>query len=122
MRFAKNYSRALTTLLAYGLHWLVPYRERHLRQGAEATSLEAGAFDQRSTQFMGRAFLLSLLVMVVAPFLNIGRVGRIYRPQVSGWCGIGLMVCGIGLRTWANRTLRRFYTRTLRCDGAARAC
>ncbi len=33
-----------------------------------------------------------------------------------GWSGIALVLLGLSLRVWANRTLGQFYTRTLRVN------
>jgi protein-S-isoprenylcysteine O-methyltransferase Ste14 len=107
-------SRLITTLLAYALLGVFIALERRLRQGQAARSLETGAFDRESTRMVGRAFLISTLGLLLAPGLNMLRRGRTSISPTAGWVGLGLMVSGIGLRTWANTTLGAFYTRTLR--------
>ena len=87
--------------------------ERLVREGQEAPSLAFGPFDRGSTRLLGAAFLIAMLVLVLAPVLNAFQLGTISWTAV-GWVGIGLMVSGIALRFWATRVLGRYYTRTLR--------
>jgi protein-S-isoprenylcysteine O-methyltransferase Ste14 len=87
--------------------------ERLTRQGQEAKSLEIRPFDRGSTRLLGLAFLVALLLLLVAPVLNALQIGSIDSTAV-GWVGIGVMVGGIALRFWATRALGRYYTRTLR--------
>jgi protein-S-isoprenylcysteine O-methyltransferase Ste14 len=107
-------SGLITTLLAYALLGVFFALERRLRQGQSAQSLETGVFDRESTRVLGRAFLTSMLGLLLAPGLNLLRRGRTTISPVAGWAGLGLMVSGIGLRAWANTVLGAFYTRTLR--------
>jgi protein-S-isoprenylcysteine O-methyltransferase Ste14 len=104
----------ITTLLAYALLGVFFVLERRLRQGESAQSLEAGAFDRKSTRVVGGAFLISMLSLLLAPGLNMLRRGRTSISPIAGWVGLGLMMSGISLRAWANTTLGAFYTRTLR--------
>src|SRR5262249_2339689 len=85
-----------------------------MRQGEQAKSLKTEQFDRRSTRFIGKAFLLAMLVLIADPVLNAFQVGRLAKGSDAGWVGIGVMLGGIALRSWANRTLGEFYTSTLR--------
>jgi len=87
--------------------------ERVLRQGEAARSLQADQTDQGSSRLLWTIGLLNLLLVLLAPLLNTYGLGD-WQSSLAGWVGIGLMVCGISLRTWAARTLGQFYTRTLR--------
>jgi protein-S-isoprenylcysteine O-methyltransferase Ste14 len=107
-------SPMLTTGLAYLLLGLFFTLERRLRQGQSAQSLDAEASDRNSTRLIGGALLSSMLAMLLAPLLNRLQRGQSALPTACGWVGLGLMLSGIGLRTWANKTLGAFYTRTLR--------
>src|SRR5262249_24546636 len=86
----------------------------------QAQSLDAGAADRNSTRLIGAALLASMLAMLLAPLLNRLRRGQNAIPTSLGWAGLGLMLSGIGLRTWANKTLGAFYTRTLRVTAEQR--
>jgi protein-S-isoprenylcysteine O-methyltransferase Ste14 len=106
----------LSTLAAYGLIVCFLVMERLARQGKEAKSLECGPFDRGSTRLLGGAFLAAMVILLLAPVLNVLQVGAM-GPTAVGWVGIGLMLSGIALRFWAARVLGRFYTRTLRIAG-----
>jgi protein-S-isoprenylcysteine O-methyltransferase Ste14 len=108
-------SSMLTTGLAYMLLGVFFALERRLRQGQSAQSLETGAFDRKSTRIIGGAFLISMLVLLLAPVLNMRRRGSI-NSAAAAWFGLGLMASGMALRAWANTTLGAFYTRTLRVE------
>jgi protein-S-isoprenylcysteine O-methyltransferase len=101
-----------TTVCAYVLIVLFLVVERRLRQGKEAASLEAGAFDRGSTRYIGYAFAVTFGMLLLAPVLNLLEVASINAPAV-GWIGLVLMIVGLALRYWASVTLGAFYTRTL---------
>jgi protein-S-isoprenylcysteine O-methyltransferase Ste14 len=107
-------SRIVIIGLAYALLGVFFALERRLRKGQLAQSLETSAFDRKSTRIVGGALLISMLSMLLAPCLNLLRRGRTSISPATGLLGLGLMVSGISLRTWANATLGSFYTRTLR--------
>jgi len=102
----------LTTVMAYLLIGCFLVLERALRQGQQATSLEAGEADRGSTRRLGEAFAFTVLALLMAPALNVLYIGRL--PSRTGWIGVGIMLSGLALRWWAHQTLGRFYTRTLR--------
>jgi protein-S-isoprenylcysteine O-methyltransferase Ste14 len=102
----------LSTVAAYLLIACFVVLERRLRQGQQASSLEAEESDRGTTRRLGLAFAFTVLVLLMAPALNAFEIGRL--SSRAGWTGVGLMVFGLGLRFWANRTLGRFYSRTLR--------
>ena len=103
----------MTTLLAYLLIALFLFLEGRLRRGRSAKSLERGQSDRGSTGLIGGAFLVTGLALLGAPVLNHSGVARVHAGTL-GWVGLGIAILGIALRVWANRTLGRFYTRTLR--------
>jgi protein-S-isoprenylcysteine O-methyltransferase Ste14 len=103
----------LTTILAYLLVALFSIGEGRFRQGSEAQAREPGTADRRSTELLGAAYAFAILCLLAAPLLNLRSVGRISTAWAS-WPGVVLVLCGIALRVWANLTLGRFYTRTLR--------
>src|SRR5262249_44412664 len=88
--------------------------QRLLRRGEQAKSLRPGREDRGTTILLGIAFGLSLLALVLAPFLNAVEVARLELGPASGWTGIAMMVAGLALRWWASVVLGRFYTSTLR--------
>jgi protein-S-isoprenylcysteine O-methyltransferase len=107
-------SSMLTTGLAYLLLGLFFTLERRLRQGQSAQSLDTDASDRNSTRLIGGALLTSMLAMLLAPLLNRLPPRPTAIPAPLGWAGLGLMLSGIGVCAWANKTLGAFYTRTLR--------
>jgi len=104
----------MTTLLgAYILLAVFLTVEGQLRQGEAAKSREAGEHDRSSTNLVGAAFGLSMLCMILAPLLNVFKIGD-FIPLVLAWAGLVLAAGGLGLRVWAPRVLGQYYTRTLR--------
>jgi len=103
----------LPTIVAYLLIGCFLVLQRAMRQGEQAKSIRPEQFDRGSTRLIGRAFILAILVMIAAPVSNAFQIGRVGKGAV-GWAGIGVMLGGLALRLWANRTLGRFYTTTLR--------
>ncbi|HEX8990904.1 MAG TPA: isoprenylcysteine carboxylmethyltransferase family protein [Anaerolineales bacterium] len=101
----------VTTLLGYFLLVLFFYTERRLRRGAQARSFEEGQYDRRTTRYLGYAYFISMLALFASWVLNALRVGRL--PHWIGWLGVLVALCGLFMRTWANRVLGAFYTRTL---------
>ncbi len=106
----------MTTLLAYLEIALFLFTEGRLRTGEASKSLEQGAFDQNSTRRIGQAFFTAGMALLAAPLLNWIGVGRLRAPEL-GWLGLVIGLLGMGLRAWANRTLGKFYTRTLQVTG-----
>jgi protein-S-isoprenylcysteine O-methyltransferase Ste14 len=86
--------------------------ESRIRTGQEAKSFERGQFDQRSTVYIGVAYLISILALLVSWFFNSLRIGIL--PTWVAWLGLIIALCGVLLRWWANRALGAFYTRTLK--------
>ncbi len=101
-----------TTLIGYFLLLIFFYMEGRLRRGAAAKSYEEGEFDRRTTRYLGYAYFISLLALLAAWVLNALHIGRL--PHWVGWAGVIVALGGLLMRTWANRVLGRFYTRTLR--------
>lgn len=99
--------------VAYSIMGIFFIAERLLRRGGEALSLKESPADRGTTRAIGLAFGTSLLALVVAPFLNRRRIGRLY-GTAPAWGGIAVMVAGLVLRIWSARVLGAFYTRTLR--------
>ncbi len=88
------------------------YLEGRVRFSGEAKSLEGGQFDQRSTQLIGVAYLISILALLAAWWLNWLAIGEF--PLWVGWLGIAVALGGLLTRWWSMRVLGAFYTRTLK--------
>ncbi len=101
-----------TAVIAYLLIGCFLALEGALRQGQQARSLEAEESDRSRTRLLGAAFVFTVLALLIAPALNTLRIGRL--SSRVGWIGVGIMLSGLALRWWANQTLGKFYTRTLR--------
>ena len=103
----------ITTLCAYVLIGVFLILEGRLRQGQHAKSLERGQFDRGSTRFIGLAFFVTFILLILAPVLNHFNIGMMPYAGLVGSLGLILMLAGMGLRYWAAKTLGAFYTRTL---------
>lgn len=101
----------VTTLLGYFILLVFFYAERRLRRGESAPSTQGSEFDRRSTVYLGLAYAVSILFLLAAWVLSALEAGRL--PVWVGWLGVLLALCGLAMRTWANRVLGRFYTRRL---------
>jgi protein-S-isoprenylcysteine O-methyltransferase Ste14 len=101
-----------TTFLAYIIIAAFLLVEGRLRKGQEAQSYERGQFDQRSTMFIGIAFFIGTLALLLALLLDWLKIAVL--SAWIGWLGIGIALSGFGIRVWANRVLGAFYTRTLK--------
>lgn len=97
----------VSLLVAYLLFGAFVISESRMRQGREASTLQAGEHDQRTTRLVGTAFGAGLLLTPVLTMLRP-------RRHVPAYVGPGVMLLAIALRTWAAAALGRFYTRTLR--------
>ena len=86
--------------------------ERWLRKGKEATEFKTARWDNGSSQVIWLVGVLSLVLLLSAPFLNSNQIGYLNSPNIA-WLGIVSMLVGLALRYWAAKTLGRFYTRTL---------
>ena len=89
--------------------------DSRLRQGQAARSFEAGEHDRRSTAFIGAAWGLGVVSLLLAPLLSARGIGSAI-PRWLAWVGLLLAAGGLALRVWAPHQLGRFYTRTLRTD------
>ena len=67
----------MTTIISYLLITSFFILEGRLRQGKAAKSREATETDRSSTQWVGGAFGLSLVTILVAPILNALHLGQI---------------------------------------------
>src|SRR5262245_39730033 len=104
----------LTNVVSYLLIICFLFMQRILRRGEQAKSLSPGETDRGTTRLIGMAFGLSFLALIIAPWLNAFEVARLDIGFPVGWAGIASMLVGLALRWWANATLGRFYTSTLR--------
>jgi protein-S-isoprenylcysteine O-methyltransferase Ste14 len=102
----------LTTILGYLILAGFFFIESRIRIGQEAKSFERGQFDQRSTVYIGIAYLLSILAVLGSWFFNKLKIGTL--PAWIGWLGLVVALCGLLIRWRANRVLGAFYTRTLK--------
>jgi protein-S-isoprenylcysteine O-methyltransferase Ste14 len=109
----------ITIVIAYILIAFFFVFEGRIRQGQEAKSFERNEADRGSTMLVGASFGIATMTPLVAAVLDYWRIALIDNPLI-GWLGIAIMVAGIALRFWANRTLGEFYTRTLKTTASQR--
>jgi protein-S-isoprenylcysteine O-methyltransferase Ste14 len=101
-----------TTLLTYLLIACYFIMERLLRKGKQALNLQPGASDRSSSQVIWICGLLSIVLVLFAPILNIYQLGNLSNAYLA-WAGLLLMFSGLSLRYWSAKVLGEFYTRTL---------
>jgi isoprenylcysteine carboxyl methyltransferase (ICMT) family protein YpbQ len=80
-------------------------------KGQEVKTSDTCQFNGGGKRLLDLAFFFNVVVFIFANAFNYFKIG-IFNDFV-GWIGIVSMLCGIMLRVWANRTLVKFYTRTL---------
>ena len=102
----------ITTFLGYIVIAGFFLFEGQLRKGQAAKSLKSGEFDQRSTMFIGIAYLICAVAVLLALLLNWMKIAVL--SVWIGWLGIAIALAGLGFRAWAMRVLGAFYTRTLK--------
>src|SRR5258706_15530470 len=101
-----------TTLCAYILMGGYAFFEGRIRKSEIARSLETGQADRGSTRFVGFAFAVGLVTLLIAPILNHFQVGSLEHIVLIGFIGLVITGSGLLLRYWANETLGAFYSRT----------
>lgn len=104
----------LTNLAALVILGLFFALEGRTRKGETAASLVRGAQDRNSTVWIGVGLMVGVVLLLLTLVLNYLGLAVVPFAGIVGWLGLGIEVCGIGLRLWANRVLGQFYTRTLR--------
>src|SRR5438128_860555 len=87
--------------------------ESGLRKGENAKSYKAGDSDQKTSYRLGMTYGGTILAILLSPILNNYQIGLIIGGMALIWIGIGMMLIGLAIRTWATRVLGQFYTRTL---------
>jgi protein-S-isoprenylcysteine O-methyltransferase Ste14 len=102
----------ITTVSAYLLIAGYFVVERSLRKGKQALNLKPGTADAGSSQVLWISGVMSILLVIAAPVLNIYQIGY-WSHATIGWLGLILMLSGLAMRYWAAKTLGEFYTRTL---------
>jgi protein-S-isoprenylcysteine O-methyltransferase Ste14 len=103
----------LSTIGAYVLIIVYFATDAGLRSGERAKSIAVEKTDQKSTQYLLYSFLVSIVLLLLAPLINYLRLGQLAGGWFPGWIGEVLMLFGIVLRIWATKVLGRFYTRIL---------
>ena len=84
------------------------------RKDAAAKSQEPTEHDKGTTRFMGVAFAVSWLLLLLTTLFNQFQIGIVEPDLVFTVIGVVLMAMGAVLRVIAMRTLGKFFTRTLR--------
>src|SRR4029450_4198374 len=102
-----------STILAYVFLGVFLVGERLMREGDEARTLGTTASDRGTTLQIGVSYGVGINAGWRAQLLSHRGWGRLTHPGFAV-VGLLLMTCGLGVKTWAMRTLGRFYTRTLR--------
>jgi len=88
--------------------------ESFLRYGDEAKSREAGQADKKSTLYLSRVFSINLLVLFSGFLLHQFTKLSIFDKLIYPYLGNLVMIIGLITRFTATRTLKQYYTRTLK--------
>jgi protein-S-isoprenylcysteine O-methyltransferase Ste14 len=103
----------ITTILAYVIVVAYFVEERRLRKDDQSKSLKRGKHDLGSLFVYSYGWAISLMFLILAPFLNLIDAGRLEPQWLFGPLGLVLAVIGLLLRVWAASSLGKFHTRTL---------
>jgi protein-S-isoprenylcysteine O-methyltransferase Ste14 len=88
--------------------------ESFFRYGDEAKNREAGQADKKSTLYLSRVFSINLLVLISGFLLNRFTKLTIFDKLIYPYLGNLIMIVGLITRITATRTLKQYYTRTLK--------
>lgn len=84
------------------------------RYGKSAKSREAGKSDKKTTSFITIAVITNILVLEAAFVLDYFKLFLLFNNPKLAYIGNFLMITGLMIRIIATRTLREYYTRTLK--------
>ena len=80
--------------------------EGFLRKGDDAKTLKRTKYDKGSTTWLGFAFILSYLIIIVTPIFNhYNKIGEIGNVLIINILGLLIMISGIAIRITAVFTL-----------------
>ena len=85
-----------------------------IRYGKEAKSLKTDSYDKNSTKFLGFLSLINILLLFSGIWMNNNHYMVMFANYPIAYLGIVVMICGSFIRIISIRTLKNYYTRTLR--------
>lgn len=88
--------------------------ESFLRYGAEARSIKTDEKDKKSTSYLGLIFAVNFLLLECGFLLDDNGIGLVFHNLNLAFLGNLIMLTGLFLRVFATRTLKEYYTRTLK--------
>jgi len=88
--------------------------ESYLRYGKEAKSFKATEKDKNSTSYLMILIGLNTIALISGFLLDHLNIYVLFHNSWIGWCCNLIMVIGLFIRVTATRTLREYYTRTLK--------
>ena len=88
--------------------------ESSLRFGEEAKSMKTTEKDKKSTFWLGTMFGINVFILLSSFLLNHYRLFPLFHNQILTFSGTLIMLTGLFIRIMATRTLREYYTRTLK--------
>ena len=90
------------------------YIERYFRIGSNAKNLERTEEDKGTTRLIGLIFVLSLIILALAPILEYLSFGILYPEDIFLFLGLSGMIIGVLIRIEAVRELGIYYTSVLK--------
>jgi protein-S-isoprenylcysteine O-methyltransferase Ste14 len=104
----------LPLLIAFVIMTVFYSIESYLRYGDAAKSREAGKTDKKSTLYLKRVFSINLAVLLSGFLLFQFTKLAIVNKWIYPYSGDLVMLAGLFTRIMATRTLKQYYTRTLK--------
>ncbi|MGA3012915.1 MAG: isoprenylcysteine carboxylmethyltransferase family protein [Bacteroidales bacterium] len=88
--------------------------ESQLRYGKEARSLKTTERDGKSTFYLRILIEVNLLLLLSGFLLNHYKICILFNNPNQAYLGNMIMVTGLIIRVFATKTLKEYYTRTLK--------
>ena len=101
-------------IIALGIIIFFTIEEPFVRYGKEAKSLKTTEKDNKSTLYLGLITVVNFIILLLGFLLNHLKICILFDNSFVAFCGILIMVGGYFIRIIAIRTLKEYYTRTLR--------
>lgn len=104
----------IALISAFGIIILFFSVESKLRYGDDAKSFKTTEKDKRSTSYLGIVFGINFIVLISGFLINHYKIGLMFNHPLISFLGNLIMVAGLFIRIFATRTLKEYYTRTLK--------
>lgn len=104
----------ITLISTFGIIIIFFSLESFFRYGEEAKSFKTTEKDKKSTSYLGLVFGINFIVLLSGFLINHYKIGLIFNSTLNSYIGNLIMIAGLFIRIYATRTLKEYYTRTLK--------